>query len=202
MTCDQKEKERRFEAMLQIKDEIMDLKESPFYEFRIKPVIGEGDYCAKIMLVGEAPGKNESLQGRPFCGASGRILDELLDNIKLVREKVYITNIVKDRPPNNRDPLPAEIDLYAPFLDRQIKIIKPRVLVALGRLAMIYLMEKYGLAEQVEPISRAHGKVYEIEMDYGPISLVIAYHPAVAVYNGNMKESLRNDFRVINALIK
>ncbi len=106
-------KDKRFEQMKKIRDEVVDLKRSPLYEFRTSegnvPVIGEGSHFAKIMFIGEAPGKNEAATGRPFCGASGRILDELLASIKIPRSEVYITNIVKDRPPGNRDPLPEEI---------------------------------------------------------------------------------------------
>jgi len=90
-------------------------------------VIGEGSHFSKIMFVGEAPGRNEAKTGRPFCGAAGKILDDLLGSVAIKREDVYITNIVKDRPPQNRDPLPEEIDSYGPFLDRQIEIIQPKV---------------------------------------------------------------------------
>ncbi|MDP3004276.1 MAG: uracil-DNA glycosylase, partial [Candidatus Azambacteria bacterium] len=125
------------EQLKKIKYEIVNAKNSPLYNFRIKnkflPVIGEGNHYAKIMFIGEAPGKNEALTGRPFCGAAGRILDELLQSIGLNRKEVYVTNIVKDRPPFNRDPEPQEIEFYAPFLDRQIEIIKPEVIATLGR---------------------------------------------------------------------
>src|SRR4051812_29063692 len=114
----------------EIEDEVMNLKSSPLYSERIKnkvfPVIGEGDNFAKIMFIGEAPGKNEAATGRPFCGAAGRILDELLASVNISRKDVYITSIVKDRPPFNRDPLPEEIESYGPFLDRQIEIIQPK----------------------------------------------------------------------------
>src|SRR3989344_3352600 len=113
----------RTEQLRKIKDEVLVLKESPLYEDRIKnqvfPVIGEGSHYAKIMFVGEAPGKNEAKTGRPFVGAAGKLLDEFLASAGIKREDVYITNIVKDRPPLNRDPFPNEIDIYSPFLDRQ-----------------------------------------------------------------------------------
>ena len=131
-----------------IRDEVLRLKTSPLYRERVKnkvfPVIGEGSHDAAIMFVGEAPGKNEAEQGRPFCGAAGRVLDELLASVDIPRKEVYITNIVKDRPPNNRDPLPPEIELYAPFLDQQIEVIKPRVIATLGRFSMAYIMDRYG----------------------------------------------------------
>ena len=128
------------EALKKIKEEIIALKESPLYSYRTEnkyfPVIGEGSHDADIVFIGEAPGRNEAETGRPFCGRSGKLLDEFLVSIDLQREKVYITSIVKDRPPQNRDPLPAEIELYAPFLDRQIEIIKPKVIATLGRFSM------------------------------------------------------------------
>src|SRR3989338_5497296 len=101
----------RTELLRKVKDEVINLKESPLYEERVKnnvfPVIGEGSHSAKIMFIGEAPGKNEAKTGKPFCGASGRVLDELLAHVGIPRSEVYVTNIVKDRPPMNRDPLPS-----------------------------------------------------------------------------------------------
>lgn len=192
------EEQKRFEAIKKIRDEVVNLKESPLYATRVKPVIGEGSYFSRIVFIGEAPGKNESETGRPFCGASGKILDELFKSVGIKREDVYITNIVKDRPPNNRDPLPSEIELYAPFLDRQIEIIKPEIIATLGRYSMVYIMERYGLKEEVLPISKAHGRVFETKMGYGKVKVIPLYHPAVAVYNRNMLESLKEDFKVFN----
>ena len=115
----------RTEQLRAIKDAIVNLTESPLYQYRVDngyyPVIGQGSHYAKIMFIGEAPGKNEAETGRPFCGASGRVLDELLASIDLKREDVYVTNIVKDRPPENRDPQKKEIELYSPFLVQQIE---------------------------------------------------------------------------------
>src|SRR5689334_3337 len=136
--------EEREELMKAIRDEVVELKESPLYQFRTEnknlPVIGEGSHFAKIMFIGEAPGRNEARTGRPFCGAAGKILDKLLESAGIKREEVYITNIVKDRPPQNRDPLPEEIEIYGPFLDRQVEIIQPKVLATLGRYSMGYIM--------------------------------------------------------------
>ena len=179
----------------------MALKESPLYEYRIGnnnyPVIGEGSHNAKIMFIGEAPGRNEAATGRPFCGASGKILDELLESIGMDRKDVYVTNILKDRPPENRDPSPMEIALYAPFLDRQIEIIKPKVIATLGRFSMKYIMEEFGLGDVLEPISSSHGKVYDGTTNYGKVKIVPLYHPAVAVYNRNMLDELKKDFKLL-----
>ena len=191
----------RDELLRKIKDEVVNLKESPLYEIRIKnkvfPVIGEGNHWAKIVFIGEAPGKNESETGRPFCGAAGHILTEMIESIGLERKDVYITNIVKDRPSDNRDPLPEEIKLYAPFLDRQIEIIKPKIIVTLGRYSMDYIMRKFGLETELKTISQIHGKVFDAESSYGNINIIPLYHPAVALYNNGLKGQLFKDFEVI-----
>ena len=197
----QAEIEKRKELMRQIKDEVLVLKNSPLYKERIAnkvfPVIGEGSHFAEIMFVGEAPGKNEAATGRPFCGASGRVLDELLGSVKLDRKDIYITNIVKDRPTGNRDPLPEEIEVYGPFLDRQIEIIKPKIIATLGRFSMDYIMRKFWLDFDIEPISRIHGKVFETEASFGKIKIIPLYHPAVAIYNSHTKDTLKEDFKIL-----
>ncbi len=192
--------ENRTEQMKKIKDEIVGAKDSPLYSFRVKnkyfPVIGEGSHTAKIMFIGEAPGKNEAETGRPFCGASGRVLDELLEFIRIDRKEVYVTNIVKDRPPENRDPLPNEIEFYASFLDKQIEIIQPEVIATLGRFSMAYIMKKFGLESELKSISKIHGKVFSAQNSYGEIKIIPLYHPAVAVYGTN-KEILKKDFAIL-----
>ena len=184
-----------------IKDEVINCKKCPLYEERINggfyPVIGEGNHQAKIMFVGEAPGLQEAKTGRPFCGAAGRILDELLGSVSIKRENVYITNILKDRPPKNRDPQKEEIKVCVPYLERQIELIKPVVICSLGRYAMEFLMEKFGLEDVIEPISKIHGKVFEIKILSQNIKIIPFYHPAVATYNPNMKEVLQKDFQVL-----
>lgn len=187
------------DLLKQIKEEVLSLKESPLYEDRKKnkvfPVIGEGSHESKIMFIGEAPGKNEAATGKPFCGAAGRVLDELLTSIHLDRKDVYITNIVKDRPPNNRDPLPNEIDLYAPFLDRQIEIIQPEKIVTLGRHSMAYIMTKFGLSAELQTISKIHGKVFKAKTGYGTVQIIPLFHPAVALYQNSLKEQMLMDFK-------
>lgn len=186
-----------------IKYELLNLTNSPLYQYRKEnkyfPVIGQGDHNAEIMFIGEAPGKNEAQQGRPFCGSAGKILDELLDSIGIKREKVYITNIVKDRPPQNRDPLPEEIEIYSPFLDRQIKIIQPKIIATLGRYSMCYIMQKVGLENEIQPIGKMHGKVFE-NGKFGDLNIKIIplYHPAASIYNQALKEVLLEDMRKLN----
>ncbi len=191
----------RYVAMKQIKDELIDFTASPLYTYRTEhdyhPVIGEGNHYAKIIFIGEAPGENEAKQARPFCGASGRILDELLASIELKREDVYVTNVVKDRPPENRDPTPAEIELYTPFLDRQIDIIQPKVLATLGRFSMKYIMDKFGLVLEGGPISKLHGQVFEAKSSWGTVKIIPLFHPAVALYGASKKVDLLSDFKIL-----
>jgi uracil-DNA glycosylase family 4 len=193
------------EQMRSIKDQILALKESPLYEYRTSnkyfPVIGEGSHDAHLMFVGEAPGENEAKTGKPFCGASGRVLDELLASIALDRKTVYVTNLVKDRPPGNRDPEPAEIDLYGPFLDRQIAIIQPKVIATLGRHSMKYIFEHYGLSTMLASVSKIHGTAYIGKAPYGDVTIVALYHPAATLYNGSLKSVALEDFKVIKKYI-
>jgi DNA polymerase len=197
-------KEQKTEALRAIRDEVLNLTQSPLYEERLNAgahaVIGEGCHDANIMFIGEAPGKNEAKYGRPFCGAAGRVLDELLAGIAVERSSVYITNIVKDRPPENRDPQPKEIECYAPFLDRQMQIIEPAIIATLGRYAMQYIMQHFDLDFAIEPISKAHGKRFTATASYGTITIVPLYHPAAAIYNQHLKETLRTDMEVLKTL--
>lgn len=196
----------RAKKMSVIRDEVWNLTDSPLYTERERsgtyPVLGEGSYDADIMFIGEAPGKNEAQSGRPFCGASGKVLDELLEHIGLRREDVYITNVVKDRPPENRDPLSNEIDIYAPFLDRQIEIIEPKVIAPLGRHATAYILKRYGKENSKVTISEVHGKIHSIELSYGGVYVIPFFHPAVAVYNANRKGDLKTDFESLRGFFK
>ena len=195
----------RTERLRAIKDEIVNLTQSPLYSYRNAngyfPVIGQGNHDAAIMFIGEAPGKNEAETGRPFCGASGRVLDELLASIDLERGQVYVTNIVKDRPPNNRDPLKNEIDLYAPFLLRQIDIIQPRVIATLGRFSMEFILKRFRAPAANQRISQLHGKVIQVQAAYGQTSVLPLFHPAAALYNPNQRATLEADFQVLRQFI-
>jgi len=181
----------------EIRDEILKCDKCALKKLREDnkyfPVIGQGSHKAKIMFIGEAPGLNEAKTGIPFCGASGRILDELLEHVGIKREDVYVTNILKDRPPNNRDPEANEIEVCIPYLERQIESIKPKVICTLGRYSMGVIMQQFGLADKLDAISKVHGK----EFEYEDIKIIPLYHPAVAVYNANMKETLKKDFQAL-----
>ena len=191
--------------MEKIMRDLVALDSTPLYAYRVsndyQPVIGEGDAHAKIMFVGEAPGKTEALTGKPFCGASGKFLNIMLASIGLDRTRVYITNIVKDRPPENRDPTPAEIAAYGPLLDRQIESIKPKVIATLGRYSMAYIMKRFGLEEELDAISELHGRKFSAKASYGRIQIVTLYHPAAALYNGGMRAKLIADFEVLKKFV-
>jgi uracil-DNA glycosylase family 4 len=196
--------DKRGRKLKKIRDEVWDLTTSPLYQYRKKnnyyPVIGEGNHFAKIVFIGEAPGKNEAETGQPFCGPAGKILDELLGSVNIKRRDVYITNIVKDRPPGNRDPLPQEIAAYTPFLVRQLEIIKPQVIVPLGRFSMEFIMKLYQLEDKLQKISLIHGQVFAAKAPWGKIKIIPFYHPAVALYNANQLTLMKNDFKKISSL--
>ncbi len=195
----------RTDQLRVIRDEVWNLTISPLFTYRKQhnyyPVLGEGNHKAKIMFIGEAPGKTEAETGRPFCGAAGAMLDELLASIHLDRKQVYVTNIVKDRPPENRDPLPSEIRLYGPFLERQINIIRPKIIATLGRFSMQYILEKFNLPQKTESISYLHGQLLEAASSYGTIHIIPLFHPAVALYNVHSKTTLIKDFQVLEAFL-
>ncbi len=189
------------DQMKKIKDAVLSFNGSSLAEERKKngtfPVIGEGSHDAKVIFIGEAPGKNESLTGKPFCGSAGKILDELFESIEMKREDVYITNIVKDRPPNNRDLLPEEIEAYAPFLEEQLKIIEPKIIVTLGRFSSYFILEKFGEKDKIAPISMIRGKVFFTK----DIKILPLFHPASVIYDRSKKELLINDFQTLKKII-
>ena len=162
---------------------------------RTKVVVGEGNEHADVMFIGEAPGYYEDQQGRPFVGPAGKFLDELIESIGLKRRDVYITNIVKCRPPGNRDPTEEEIRACLPYLEEQIRKINPKVIVMLGRHASNTIMSKYNI--KFNGISQDHGKVFKISSLFGVKKLIPMYHPAAALYNPSLKEELKKDFKVI-----
>ena len=159
-------------------------------------VFGDGSADAEIVFVGEAPGKNEDLQGVPFVGAAGKFLAEMLDDIKLAREDVYITNIVKYRPPNNRDPEPEEKKACAPWLHEELNLVAPKLIVFLGRHSMSDFFPEL-------KISEVHGKL--IHKKFKGITtewFLPLYHPASALYNGGMRDTLKEDFGLIPKILK
>lgn len=162
-------------------------------------VFGDGNINAQIVFIGEAPGKNEDIQGIPFVGAAGKFLNEMLASIDLKREEVYITNIVKYRPPNNRDPLPEEKTAFLPYLQAQLDIIHPAVVVTLGRHSMNCFLPDL-------QIGKVHGQPKRIKVQFmgdsvSRLVILPLFHPAAALYNGGMRQTLLDDFAKIPTII-
>lgn len=165
-------------------------------------VFGDGNPSAEMVFIGEAPGKNEDLQGIPFVGAAGKFLNEMLAGIGLERKDIYITNIVKYRPPENRDPLPEEKKEWLPYLQSQLEIIQPKVVVTLGRHSMNCFLPDL-------QISKVHGEPKRIRLsmkshaeDVLPVVILPLYHPAAALYNGGMRQTLIDDFALLPEILK
>ena len=179
----------------EIKKEVESCKKCDLWKTRKIPVPGEGSLHPKVMFIGEAPGFNEDLQGKPFVGKAGKVFDELLKSIGIDRRDIYITNILKCKPPENRSPKTEEIKACTPYLDSQIAIIKPKIIVTLGSFSMSYIFDKFGLKQG--KISSLHGRVFNLTNLAGIEKIIPLYHPAVATYNLGMKSILLQDFKSI-----
>jgi DNA polymerase len=179
-------------SLAQLYDSVRTCQKCPLYKLAKNPVPGAGNPDADIMFVGEGPGEKEDQQGLPFVGAAGKLLDEMLSSVGLSREDVYIANVVKHRPPGNRDPKPEEIEACFPYLLRQIEIIKPKLIVCLGRHSLGRFLPNVG------PISQIHGRAFRLR---GQCYMAL-YHPAVGLYNGSMREVLFADFKKILIALK
>ncbi len=188
------------EALEQIKADIIKSNICPdLAQTATQLVMGHGNTDADIVFIGEAPGKQEDISGIPFVGAAGKLLDEMLSSINLLRSDVYVTNIVKYRPPNNRDPLPGEKKAFWPYLLRELKVIKPKVIITLGRHSMGNFLPDVS-------ISNVHGKLFKAMMkdpdneEDVEINILPLYHPAAALYNGALRQTLFNDFLIIKKI--
>lgn len=190
----------KLERLEQIRADIVDHNICPnLAEAARNLVMGDGAPDADIVFIGEAPGRNEDEQGLPFVGAAGKFLNEMLASINLERQDVFITNIVKYRPPNNRDPLPDEKQAFWPYLARQLEVIEPKVIVTLGRHSMEFFLPD-------KKISQIHGqpKKLSVKLHGGRQSswvILPLYHPAAALYNGGMRQALIEDFQVVKTLL-
>jgi len=182
-------KQARLDA---IKQQIIDDQVTPeLAKMATQLVFGDGNPEAELVFIGEAPGKNEDLQGLPFVGAAGKFLNDMLEMIGLRRKDVYITNIVKYRPPNNRDPLPEEKQAFMPYLESQLEVIQPVLTVTLGRHSLNCFMPELSISACHGQPKRLHGRVY-----------LPLFHPAAALYNGAMRQTLIDDFALIPIIIK
>lgn len=179
------------EELVKIAEEVAECTACGLHHSRKRAVPGEGPADSSLLFIGEGPGFHENEQGRPFVGAAGKFLEELLGIIQLKRDQVFICNVVKCRPPGNRDPQPGEIEACRAFLDRQIAAIRPKVIVTLGRFSMA---RYFGSSK----ISTIHGRAKHIDG-----RLVVAmYHPAAALHQPALRQSIEDDFRKLPALIE
>ncbi|MDZ7612258.1 MAG: uracil-DNA glycosylase [Candidatus Moranbacteria bacterium] len=184
------------QSLQELENKIKSCTACQLSESRTQVVPGEGNPDADVMFIGEGPGKNEDLQGRPFVGAAGKLLDEMLQQNNLQREDVYIANVVKCRPPNNRDPLPAEVRTCWSWLEKQISIIQPRLIVLLGRHSLQRFLPKARITEH-------HGRALRKEFPpFGKLVFFPCYHPAAALYNGGLRSTLFSDFAKIPKVVE
>lgn len=173
-----------------VAEEVRRCERCPLSATRTNAVPGDGPTDASVVILGEGPGRNEDLQGRPFVGAAGKKLDELLKDAGLERADVYITNVVKCRPPENRRPTAAEADACDPYLRRQLSLIRPKVVVLLGDSALKRFLPEEGL-------SRAHGRLF----DSGRFALFPTYHPAAMIYNRSLERTISEDFKELGRVL-
>ena len=178
-----------------VASEVVVCTKCPLWRSRRKAVPGVGSPGSRIMLIGEAPGSSEDARGEPFVGAAGKFLDELLSQIGFSRERVFITNVVKCRPPGNREPKPLEIETCTPYLNRQITIIRPHFIVTLGSHSTSYVFSKAALP--FPSITRVRGRLYGAAMLGLQLKIFPTFHPASALYNPEYKEALEHDFQLL-----
>jgi len=177
----------RQKELAKVAEEVKKCRKCDLWRGAIQSVSGEGNFDAQVVFVGEAPGFHEDQRGIPFCGAAGKLLDKLLALAKLRRDEIFITNVLKHRPPGNRDPLPSEIEACRPFLDRQVGIIEPKIIVTLGRFSMAKFLPD-------ALISQVHGQPRFVEFGGKEIIVVSMYHPAAALRNGKIMVAEQEDF--------
>ena len=180
-----------------LKEEVLKCDKCDLHKTKTKYVFGEGSVNADILFIGEAPGANEDAEGKPFVGRAGDVLSKVLKEINLKREDIYICNILKCRPPSNRNPKPEEIKTCTAYLNKQIEAIKPKILCTLGNFATHFIMKKYGLGNQIEGISKLHGKIIKVKNLFDDVKIIPIYHPAMVLYNPYMINALREDFKVL-----
>ncbi len=183
----------------QISSQVIKCRRCPLWETATHGVPGEGCMAAKVMFIGEAPGEQEDTLGRPFVGRAGKVLDSLLFGIGLSRDDVFIANIVKHRPPANRDPKPCEITACTPWLEQQITTIRPPLLVPLGRHATRYVLGRTGV--EFVKITDISGTVFEGQPFGFPQKIIPALHPAATLHNPLSRDHLKEDFRKLGALL-
>jgi len=185
------------DLMRAVAEEVVACRRCELWRQRRNPVPGEGNVDAAVIFVGEAPGYWEDVKGRPFVGAAGELLDELLSGIGLSRDDIYIANLLKCRPPENRDPSSDEVAACTPFLNRQIQIIGPRLIVTLGRHATSYVLSEAGFP--AEGITKLHGRIFTGRLLGLQLIMIPMFHPAAALYNVKYRRGLEDDFQIVKS---
>lgn len=188
----------------QIRKKILSLKTFPLKQSAANLVFGKGNPDAGILFIGEAPGRQEDLQGVPFVGAAGKELDALLKTIGLTLDQVYIANILKYRPPNNRNPSVAEIRAHTPYLIEQIEVIRPAVIATLGNFATRFILSGLDVKKMngVPGITQLHGKSKEVRFNDHVFTVVPLYHPAAMLYNPPLRKTMEKDFKMMDNILR
>jgi len=192
--------EEKMRQLEKIAEEIRKCSRCSLSKTRRNPVPGEGNPDSMLVFIGEAPGYWEDVKGKPFVGAAGRLLNEILEKVGIKREDVFITNVLKCRPPGNRDPKPEEVRVCTPFLDRQLKVIKPRIIMTLGRHSTAYIFSKMNM--KFYGITRVHGRVYEAGFLGWRCYVIPTFHPAAALYNVNLRDDLLKDLLKMKSILE
>ena len=184
-----------------LREEVLACTACQLHKTRTNVVFVEGSPDAKLMFIGEATGYWEDQQGRPFVGSAGKVLDKLLASIGLSRSEVYIANVLKCRPPKNREPRPEEINACTPYLDSQMAIIRPRMICTLGNYSTSYVLGKFGI--KAGSMSSVHGRVYRCSsLLLGEVLVIPTYHPATVLYKPYMMDTIKKDWEVIESVYK
>ena len=203
----------KHDLMKQVRDDIVACTACNLCKTRINPVIGKGSHNAKVLFIGEAPGETEDKTAIPFCGTSGKKLDSLLSSAKIDVNDIYICNVIKCRPPQNRDPNDKEKNACLSFLTRQIDIIKPSMVVCLGKQSAETILRIFGVMDGISSMASVRGKIFEPGEDFKKVSLMIGdvgnaalkimvtYHPAALLYNNSLLPNAQKDFQEIKKYI-
>jgi uracil-DNA glycosylase family 4 len=188
------------ERLERVTAEVRACRLCPLHEGRMNPVVGGGNLDSPLVLVGEAPGRKEDEQGKPFVGSAGKLLDSMLEGAGLERSKLFITNIVKCRPPKNRRPLSKEVRACSTHLETLLRTISPRVIAPMGNSSVGHFLRMFGLENA--KIGDIHGSVFSVEASWGEVILFPLYHPAAVLYNRALEQELRDDFASLKGLLE
>jgi DNA polymerase len=186
-------------AMENLKADIRACSSCQLCVYSTNQIIGNGSLRSKIVFIGEAPGKEEDVLGEPFVGSAGKLLNQVLEKTGFSRKNVYVTNLIRCRPPKNRKPMKNELDACSKYLERELDFIRPKIIAPLGNTALYAIMRKLGL--KPSKIGDIHGKIFETKFPWGNVMIIPLYHPAAALYNKNLLELIEEDFKKLKKYI-